>query len=150
MGVPKFLYNSSLFTKVLFLLFVNNYEAIPDSFWKTFIMFTDVTDYMPSNLRTISELKTPELFSIVGAMLSRHGTKVVVVDKEEILYPTLKQNRTFTPFIHQNRLQFISGGLASLSYLNDPDMFVSGPAFDLPTPTEVVWMKDIFKKMLEN
>jgi hypothetical protein len=27
--IPKFLYNSSLFSKVLFLLFVNNYETIP-------------------------------------------------------------------------------------------------------------------------
>ena len=103
-GVPRFLYNSSLFSKVLFLLFVNNYEAIPDSFWKTFIMFTDVTDFMPSNLRTLGELRTPELFSIVGAMLAREGTKVLIIDKEEAVSPTLLSNHLFRPYHQQNRL----------------------------------------------
>lgn len=105
---------------------------------------------MPSNLRTLRDLRMPELFSIVGAMLAREGTKVLIIDKEEAVSPTLLSNHLFRPYHGENRLQFFRGGLTALNSLLDPDMFMSGPAFELPTATEVIWMKDIFKKMLDN
>lgn len=81
-GIPRFLYNSSLFSKVLFLLFVNNYEIIPETFWHNFYLMSDVTDYLPPNLRTLAQVKDLELSSLIGAMLARCGTKVLIVDKD--------------------------------------------------------------------
>jgi hypothetical protein len=103
-GIPKFLFNSSLFSKVLFLLFVDNYETIPKSFWHDFYILSDDQEYMPRNLKFLNEIKHLEISTIVGGMLARHGTKVLIVDKEDKIYSHLISNSLFKDYLYKNRL----------------------------------------------
>lgn len=149
MWVPKFLHSRPTFDKVLFLLYIEDFDAIPVSFWRDFVAFSDDPSYLPSNLRMLCEIKELELATVVSSILSREGTKVLFVDKNRIAFKRISNIETFQVHREQSRLVCHTHGYESLGDLTDEVLFLAKPAFEYPNPQEIMIIRDVLKKILE-